>query len=120
LQLLTYLVIFCFAFLQYTSEADHFRNSDEGLGDDNLPVVVIVENEEDDVEDVNDDVVKSTHDVAVKPTHDAEENDEIEDDFERQRNESESGSEGESGKPEKREKDPESPKDQGLVMNISV
>ena len=112
--------LFCFAFLQYTSEADHFRNPDEGLGDENLPVVVIVENEGDDVEDVNDDFVKSTHDVAVKPTHDAEENDEINDDFERQRNESESGSEGESGKPEKREKDPESPKDQGLVMNISV
>jgi len=119
LQLLTYLVIFCFAFLQYTSEADHFRNPDEGLGDENLPVVV-VENEGDDVEDVNNDVVKSTHDVAVQPTDDAEENEEIDDDFERQRNESESGSEGESGKPEKREKDPESPKDQGLVMNISV
>ncbi len=111
------MLFFCFAFLQYTSEADHFRNPDEGLGDENLPVV-IVENEEDDVEDVNDDVVKSTHDVAVKPN--AEENEEIDDDFERQRNESESGSEGESGKPEKREKDPESPKDQGLVMHISV
>lgn len=98
---------------------DDCKVSDEGLGDDVLPVVVVV-----DQDDVLNDVCDVLNGVR---DYNRDDDDDVEHDrFERQPLESESCSEGEaesgttgasvkSGSRSKREKDAESPKDQGLV-----
>ncbi len=92
---------------------------DEGLGDDTLPVVVVEKeaavDTDDSVADVNADANADEDDNDNDVDNDA-------DPFHRRRNESESCSDGDAetgkcraGAGNKREKDPEGPKDQGLV-----